>query len=405
MDNWFKSKWFVRGVALFLAVLLYVFVFYEGKTTHSDDRIIPSTIDIQTLKDIPVNIKIDRDRFVVSGVPEEVNVSLEGSKSILTRTVLQRSIEVFVDLTKLGEGKHIVDLEHEKVPDELTVYIEPKTIEIEIEERATADFAVSVDFINKDLLPDGYEIGEVTVDPDKVSIMSSRSVIDKIAIVKVYVDVEGLTESIKNREIPVNIYDSLGNVLSAKIEPSSVVVSVEVNNPSKVVPIEVQTTGDLPEGYVLKEATAEMDEIEVFATSDVLSTITSLSTEEIDLSNITESGVIDVKLDLPESSTVSDDTIQVNIELEQTKELEEVAIDIINGEASEVLFEAPDEDKISFTIIGAENDIKELTKEDFTVSIDVGGLTAGEHKVPVIIKGPDDIEISTEVEEVMIVIN
>lgn len=405
MDNWFKSKWFVRGVALFLAVLLYVFVGIEARTTQSDDRIIPSSIDVQTLKDIPVEIKIDRDRFVVSGIPEEVNVSLEGAKSILTRTVLQRNIEVFVDLTGLDEGKHLVDLEHEKIPDELTVYIEPKTIEIEIEERATEEFSVSVDFINKDLLPPGYEVGEVTVDPGEVSIMSSRSVIDKIAIVKVYVDVEGLTEPIKNREIPVNIYDSLGNVLNASVEPANVVVTVDVKNPSKEIPIEITTTGKLPDGYILSETTTEVEEIEFFGTSDVLSTITSIPTEEIDLAEITESGTIDVKLALPEDITVSNDTIEVNIKLEQTKEIQDMSIDVVNGQASELIFKDPTESNLTFSIQGAEEKIKDLTNDDFDISIDVGGLAEGEHTLPLEIKGPDGIEITTELEEVTILIN
>lgn len=405
MDNWFKNKWFVRGLALSLAILLYVFVGIETRSTQSDDRIIPSSIDIQTLKDVPVNIQIDRERFVVSGVPEEVNVSLEGPKSILTRTVLQRSVEVFVDLTELGEGKHIVDLEHEKVPVELTAYIEPKTIEIEIEERAADDYSVSVDFINKDLLPTGYEIGESTVNPGKVTIVSSRSIIDKIAIVKVYVDVEGLTESIKNRETPVNVYDSLGNMLNVNIDPSSVVVSVDINNPSKSVPLKIQTKGELPEGLVLTEATSEVEEVEVFAISEVLSTITELSTEEIDLSEITESGTIEAKLDIPDDASVTKDTIEVTLKLEQIKEIDDLSVDIINDQGVNVEFDEPKKQDLTFTIQGDAEKIRELTKEDFNISIDVGGLAKGKHTVDLVITGPSGVNISTEFEKITVVIN
>src|SRR5690625_6301618 len=104
---------------------------------------------------------------------------------------MTRNFEVFVDLRHLGEGTHTVDIQYAKVPSELSVYIEPKTIEVEIEERASEEFDVDVDFINIDQLPEGYELGVPDVNPGKVRITSSRSVIDEIAIVKVYIDVAG----------------------------------------------------------------------------------------------------------------------------------------------------------------------------------------------------------------------
>ncbi|WP_407058525.1 CdaR family protein [Paracerasibacillus soli] len=77
---------------------------------------------------------------------------------------------------------------------------------------------MSADFLNKDQLPDGYELGEYKVEPQKVKITSSKSVIEKISLVKVFVNVAGLTESINNREVPVKVYDSQGNELRVRIE-------------------------------------------------------------------------------------------------------------------------------------------------------------------------------------------
>src|SRR5690625_6717020 len=118
----------------------------------SETRVHVAVEQTEVLNDVPVNIRIDSDRYVVSGVPEFVTVSLDGANSVLTPTIRQRNFEVYVDLEELGEGTHTVDLEYTKVPSELSVFIEPKTIEVEIEERASEDFPVSVDFINKDQL-------------------------------------------------------------------------------------------------------------------------------------------------------------------------------------------------------------------------------------------------------------
>src|SRR5699024_3551972 len=162
--------------------------------------------------------------YVVSGVPEFVSVSLEGKTSVLAPTVRQRNFNVFVDLRDLEEGEHIVDVEYENISNELTVYIEPKTITVNIEKRATQEFAVEVDLINLDQLPVGYELGEPEVSPETVTIVSSEEIIEQIAMVKVFVDVTDLRESIRSREVPVSVYDVQGNDLSVRVEPESVAV-------------------------------------------------------------------------------------------------------------------------------------------------------------------------------------
>src|SRR5699024_4289379 len=155
-----------------------VFVSVEENPNQPELRFFGSSTEMQTLDDVPVDIRID-ENYVVSGVPEFVSVTLEGPTSILTKTVRLRNFDVFVDLTGLEEGDHTVEIEYENVPDDLSIYIEPKTIDVTIEERATEEFPVSVDFLNTDKLPDGYELGETTIDPETVTITSSKSVVEQ----------------------------------------------------------------------------------------------------------------------------------------------------------------------------------------------------------------------------------
>lgn len=402
MDKWFNSKWFVRAVSFAFAILIYVFVNIEVTTTQSDSRIPSVSDEARTLNDVPVDIRIDSDRFVVSGVPEYVTVTLEGPTSTLTSTVMQRNFDLYVDLQGLEEGTHTVDIEHARVPDNLAIYIDPKTIEIRIEERASEEFDVSVDFINRDQLPDGYELGEPEINPDKVTITSSRSVIDQIAMVKVYIDAAGLTDPITNREVPVNVYDSQGNVLSVRIEPASVVVSVDVLNPSKTVPVNVSTTGQLPDGLSLLSIEPETEEVEVFAISDILNDLEQISTEDIDLSQITESGPIEAELSLPDGTTMDNNTIILNVELEQTREFEEVPVSVNGSNSQDVTFVNPEHAHTTITVSGNESDVSALTEDDVQLFIDTNDLDDGEHQVPIRIEGPDNVTITVDPQQVTI---
>jgi YbbR domain-containing protein len=408
MDNWFKSKWFVRAVSLVFAVLLYVFVSVESNdTSNTDLTFLPgSPSDTQTLNDVPVDIRMDDENYVVSGVPEHVTVTLEGSVGVLTPTVRQRNFDVYVDLEGLEEGEHQVELEHDVTPD-LAVQIEPPSIQVTVEERATEEFNVEVDFMNENELAEGFEISDFEVNPSAVSITSSRSVIDQIGIVKVYVNVANLDRSIENREVPINVYDNQGNELSVNIEPESVGVSLDVNNPSATVPLELETTGELPEGFSLTSISANVDEVEIFATSEMLTEIESIATEEIDLTEVNESGTLDVPLALPDGVLAPEmETVEVMIELEETRTIEDMPIDVEEiGNEQEVSFIEPEEPEMGITAVGDQASISELAEDDFRLFINLQDLETGEHIVPITIEGPEDITIDGEYEEATVEIS
>lgn len=126
MDNWFRSKWFVRMFSLVFAIFLYAFVNVSDDTGSTDPTYSGVGEQSEMLSDVPVEIHIDRENYVVSGVPESVQVSLQGTPGNVTPLVLQRNFDVFVNLEGLGEGTHIVELGHTISNDDVSVYIEPK---------------------------------------------------------------------------------------------------------------------------------------------------------------------------------------------------------------------------------------------------------------------------------------
>lgn len=405
MDNWFKSKWFVRVISLAFAILLYVIVNIDMEAQNTEARLpFDDSADIETIENYPLGIHIDEENHVVSGVPETVTVTLEGSPGVLAPTARQQNFDVYVDLEGLEPGEHNVEVEYSNVPDDIEVYIEPKTIEVTIEERASEKFSVNVDFINTDKLPEGFELGSTEVEPTTVTITSSKEAIERIAIVKVFVDVADLEKSIESREVPVNVYDSQGNELNVNVEPESVVVSAELLNPSKTVPIAVPTTGELPEDYKLSSIKASVDEVKVFATSTVLENIDKVTTEKINLADIKKSQTIEAKLTLPDGARVSNtEVVEVEIELERARTMKDVSIDVENlGDGQDISFVNPDDAKISVVVAGSEESISGLTAEDIKLTIDAKGLEAGEHKIPITVQGPENVTVKTETEQVTV---
>jgi YbbR domain-containing protein len=405
MDNWFQSKWFIRLLALAFAITLFIFVNVETNSSGSESSIPGRATQVQTMEDVPVEIEIESEDYVVSGVPDYATVTLEGTPAVVTPATFNRNFKVFVDLVGLGEGTHSVELEH-TISEDIRVYVEPKTIEVTIEERASETYPIEVDFLNEDQLPEGYEVVSYELDYPEVTLTTSRAIMEQVGVVKIYVDLAGVDGSIQNREVPVNVYDTQGNELQVRLDQETVVISVEFDNPSKEVPVEVETTGELPEDFTLLSTSANVDEVEIFAVSDILEQVDSISTEAIDLSEITESGTIEVPLVTPEGvNTGNLETIEVEIEIEETRVIEEVTIEEEELDAEqELTFVEPENAEMDIAVTGNEALLREFDPETIRVVVDLADLGTGEHLVPVTVEWDEqeEITVTPEYEEITI---
>ncbi|HLR54848.1 MAG TPA: CdaR family protein [Pseudogracilibacillus sp.] len=402
MDKLFQNKWAIRVISLILALTLYFFVNLEANSEQNESRVDPGNAsETQVLEDVPLDIKIDAENYVVSGVPEVVSVTLEGKRSSLAPIVRLRNFDVIVDLTDYEEGDHTVTLEYEGLPENVTAYIEPKEIDVTIESRATEQFGVDIDLVNEDKLPVGYELGEPEIAPETVTLVSSREQIEQVAMVKAFVDVRDLKESIRNKEVPIVVYDAQGNDMNVRVEPETVTISIPVERPSKTVDLNLETKGDLPDDIEIKNMEIP-SEIEIFGKKELLSEIDQISTEELDMSKIENSGKQKVALDFPDGITSNDDKVDVDIELEQTKQFKEVPIEVIGKDESDVRFVKPKDPEIEVTIKGSDEILKKVNEEDVKATIDLSGLEEGEHKVDVQLEGPEDVTLKAEPKEVTV---
>ncbi|WP_077624010.1 CdaR family protein [Sediminibacillus massiliensis] len=411
MDDWLNRPWVISLISLALAILLFTAVTLDENTYQPNARLDTnnSADEAQRVEDVPVNIKIDEEEYVVSGVPQSAAMVLEGANSVVTSTVTQQPYELFVDLEGYEPGTHTVDIEYSGIPKELDVHVDPQEVEVTIEERATEEFNVSVDYINSSQIADGFEVGDATVEPSTVQITSSRNVVDQIAVVKAFVDLKDVEESIDAREVPVKVYDSQGNELNARVEPETVQVGVDIRSPNKEVPIEVATTGELPDDVSVKSIVVEPGNVNVFASEEMLEDISNIQTEEVNLSNIDEGTAMEVSLDPPEGARLLDpEQVKVTIELERTETstFENLPIEVENlSDGLTLNFLEPEQGEIDLTVFGTEEELSNLSEDDFRLAIDAEELEEGEHTLPISVEGPEGINTDLGSEEATVEID
>lgn len=410
MDNWLKNPWVIRFISLVLAVLLYVAVSLS-QNTGTDDRMFPSNGTNQTnrLSDVPVEIIMDDDNdYAVSGIPETVVVDLEGSNSAITPIIRQSTLDIYADLREYGTGTHQVNLQYSGVSENVNVYIEPRTVEVTIEERKTEEFTVEVDYMNESLMAEGLEIGEATVEPGTVTIESAESQVDRVAIVKAYVNMEGVESSVDSRAVPVNVYDSQGNELNVRVDPEMVTVSVEVHTPSKDIPVEISTTGELPNNVVLDAITADPAEITVFGSEETLEGITEIATEPVDLSEISQSTELEVGLEVPTGiQRIEQEQVNVSVEVgvleSSTFESIEVQSENLSADRS-IRFIDEGTNAMQVIVFGEKDQLFGLKEDDIQLFIDLKEVADGEQILPVNAKVTGNLITELEYDQLTVLV-
>ena len=137
MDKFLNNRWAVKIIALLFALLLYVAVNNnQAPTPKSRGILFPtSTTDEATLTDIPVKAYYDEANYVVTGVPQTVNVTIKGSTSAVKKARQTKNFEIYADMNKLKTGTHKVELKAKNVSDGLTISINPSVTTVTIQEK------------------------------------------------------------------------------------------------------------------------------------------------------------------------------------------------------------------------------------------------------------------------------
>src|SRR5699024_8784132 len=156
----------------------------------------------------------------------------------------------------------------------------------------------------------------------------------------------------------------------------------------------VMTEGELPNGLTLDSIKPDAEEVEVFAKSDRLEELTKIETEPIKLDDINQSGELDVQLKPPEDTDTADKEVSVEIELNQKKTFKDDTINIKNVDNNKkATIKGKKNSTIELEVSGNERDLRNLTKEDFTIEVDASSLANGEHSLPIKVDGPSGIKV------------
>ena len=307
MDKIFDSPWALRITSLIFAVALFFYV----QSIVDDGKEDNSTPQADILIDVPLEVYYDETNLIVSGLPDTVDIKIEGPTTAVMQTKLLKDYKAFVDLNSLLIGEHSVTIQTENFSEKLKVTVDPQMVQVTIEERVTQEFRVEPE-INNRQIADNFVLDSMEVTPQRVIITGAKSLIDSISYVKASVKVEEKIQASFKQQTNVAVLNKDLNKLDVVIEPQRVEVSVNVKPYTKEVPLVLETT-NANEEIELTELKLKQMSIEVTGSKQILDAITEI-VAQIDLSKITSSGEYEATLLLPEGVTkIKEEAVLVEV--------------------------------------------------------------------------------------------
>lgn len=387
LDKVLFNEKYSKVVSLVLAVLLYAIVNYDALSTSFQSSLRYS----KTLSDVTVLAKYNSDTFEISGLPEKVDVILTGDAANVTSAANAENGTVICDLDGLTEGEHEIKLTTEGYGNNVNVVVNPTNVNVVMKKKTTRQFDISYDFINQDKMEQIYSAGTPEFEYTKINVRASKDTLDSIAFVKALIDVSGQSADFEQDAVLV-AYDSSGKPVNADIVPNTVHVKVPVTSPNKSVNIQVQVSGEVPDGKAIDSITMDQQTVTIYGSETTLANIDQVVVT-LDAGTLTKDSTVLRPIVLPAGVTSATNTqVTMNITLADAEEktIDDIPINVINNNKHYKASQPDNKTTTSVTVKGTKNNIDKLAADDINVYIDMKDVQPGLQKFALQIEQPKD---------------
>ena len=387
LDKVLFNEKYSKVVSLVLAVLLYAIVNYNALSTSFQSSLRYS----KTLSDVTVLAKYNSDTFEISGLPGKVDVILTGDAANVTSAANAENGTVICDLDGLTEGEHEIKLTTEGYGNNVNVVVNPTNVNVVMKKKTTRQFDISYDFINQDKMEQIYSAGTPEFEYTKINVRASKDTLDSIAFVKALIDVSGQSADFEQDAVLV-AYDSSGKPVNADIVPNTVHVKVPVTSPNKSVNIQVQVSGEVPDGKAIDSITMDKQTVTIYGSETTLANIDQVVVT-LDAGTLTKDSTVLRPIVLPAGVTSATNTqVTMNITLADAEEktIDDIPINFINNNKHYKASQPDNKTTTSVTVKGTKNNIDKLAADDINVYIDMKDVQPGLQKFALQIEQPKD---------------
>ncbi len=396
----------LKILAFLLAILLWLVV------VNIDDP-----ISSRTYTNIPVSVinaevlAEEQQTYQIVDGTQDVSVTVTARRQILD-DITSEDITAVADMRELTLKTQIpISVTVNDFAGEYeSAVASPVNLQVKLEEEETKKFPIVP--ITTGTVRDGYVLGELSAQPEKVTIRGPKSVVDQINRVGAIVNVSGLSsDTILSSEL--TLYDDDNNeidqaLLTNNLGEEGVSVSVSLYN-TKNVPVQFDTSMiSAAEGYSFEGITYEPENIQISGSSEQLEKVSEINipAQALAMDDVEErtEQIVDITQYLPDGIRLAEENagsvvVTVNVDKDGSRTydvmLSAITVDHLSDDLI-MFYETVD--ALAVQVQGPKDALDNFEPEKVT-SIDLAAYTTpGTYTVPVEIKVPEDCILESQVE-------
>ncbi|MCM3750289.1 CdaR family protein [Paenibacillus pasadenensis] len=393
MDKWLSHPTAVKILSVVIGILLWAVVHFDPESTQNS---ITASSETKSIDMISIQTEgLDQSEYALKLVePSVARVMVRGSRSALAFAD-DDDYSVSVNLGGKGPGTYTIPLTVGKLPKGIElVTVSPAQVQVVIDRLDSGTFDVGV--VTQGKPAEGYELGAPIIQPsDSVRVTLPAQDLARVGSVKIFVNVDGEQETVRDKKARMIVFDKSGNeIKGASIEPETLDVEVPVKLPGKRVPLQIGYKGELPEGLSLQAIDTAVKEVTVYGDRGQLDNVNLLAAD-VDLSQIRESGEVELELLPPEGmKAVEPSKVKVSVTLSSSdlKTLQ-VPVTFENvGSNLDAKLEAPAGSTVTVQVRGTKDELESITAADIRAVANMQDLKEGSHKVRLQLTLPNYVE-------------
>ena len=275
IENWLSKPKTLLFLSMIIAIVIFIVV--------DQKKLLFSESSAEVLQKIPVRVNYNEEAYVVEGIPETVDITLIGRKADLYFAKQSPSQEVSIDLTGLKPGTHKVNIKYNQALASIDYSVNPSSATVVIYQKMSETKTLTYDILNQDKLDSKLVISNVNIGTNSAVIKGAEYQLAKVASVKVLIDVNNFVKQeqgqITLKDVPLKAYDENGNAVDVEIVPGKIDVTIDIESPSKELPIKVIPKGEVTFGYAISSINISETKVTVYGDKESLASLTYIPVE------------------------------------------------------------------------------------------------------------------------------
>lgn len=382
-----KSQIMAMVLSLLAAFIMWVYI------TNSEN---PQKSKI--IYNVQVTL-INQDSIQQSGLallPDQnfsVSIKITGRASDVN-SITASDFTAVADMdTNLVPGENKIYVKLQQVPKNVKVVTADEDLYITVQLDELKEKQVSVSLEVKGTPESGYENAGSIVKPETVLVSGPAKYVDSVASASGKVDITGASSDV-TAPTTVKALDKDGKeVPNVTINPQSVNATISIKA-SKTVEVSVKTIGSTSDDVVITGITASPSTVTIIGDKGVISRISKIETQAVDISNISQTTYVDTTLNLPDGVTVVNNATGIRVTINVEKIIEKtITLNPTLSGKNDSLNYSLSTDTVDVTIRGKKSVIDGINASSFTAEVDVSSLTDGSSELSVRVTAPSGVEI------------